>query len=75
MLDVTRLGSSTLLICISDGSQDDLCDTSWPLFSLYSNSKTVEEGDECFERIQNSVEVMLLFVSPRSCLHTPIHVN
>ena len=68
MLDVTWFGSSTLLVCVLDGSQNELCDTSRPLFSLYS--KMVEEGDNHWgERHQKDAEGIVLFVSPRSCLH------
>jgi hypothetical protein len=71
MLDVTHLGSSTLLICVSDG---DLCDPSAPLFSLYS--KMVDEDDKNrAERHEKDAEGIVLFVSPRSCLHTQKHVN
>ena len=45
-------------------------DTSGPLFSLYS--QMVEKGDKNIsERHQKDAEGILLFVSPRSCLHTP----
>ncbi len=65
MSDVTRLGSSTLLICVSDGSQNELCDPAAPLFSLYSNM--VEEGDNSkAERHSKDAEGIVLFVSPRS---------
>ena len=69
-VDVTRLGPSTLLICVSDGPKNDLCDPPGPLFSLYS--KMVEDGDNNrAERHQKDAEGIVLFVSPRSCLHTP----
>jgi hypothetical protein len=69
MLDVTRLRSLTLLICVSDDSQNGLCDPSGPLFSLYS--KMVEEDDNNIaKRRQKDAEGIVLFVSPRSCLHT-----
>ena len=74
MSDITHLDSSTLLICVSDDSRNDLCDPSEPLFSLYS--RMVEGGDNISaERHQKDAEGILLFVSPRSCLHTPRHVN
>jgi len=74
MLDVTRLGSPTLLICVLDGSQNELGDTSGPLFSLYS--KMVEESDiNRAERHQKDAEGIVLFVSPRSLSHTRKHVN
>lgn len=74
--DVTRLGSLTLLISTtaSDPSQNDLCDSSGPLFSLYS--KTVEESDlNRAERHSKDAEGIVLFVSPSSCLSTPKHVD
>jgi hypothetical protein len=71
MLDVTRLGSSTLLTCALDGSQNEPCDdTSAPLFSMYSK-KVKEDDDNWGERHQRDAEGIVLFVSPRSCLHTP----
>ena len=74
MLEVTQLNSSTLLICVLDGSQNELGDTSGPLFSLYS--KTVEEDDiNSAERHQKDAEGIVLFVSPCSRLHTRKHVN
>lgn len=58
--------------CVLDGSQDELCDTSGPLFSLYS--KMVDEDDNNrSERLQKDAEGIVLFVSPRSCLYTRKH--
>jgi hypothetical protein len=67
MLDVTCLGLSTLLICVSDGSQNDLCDPSGPLFSLYSKTMEGDDSNRA-ERHQKDAEGIVLFVSPRSCL-------
>ena len=59
MLDVSRLGLSTLLICVLD---DELCDTSERLFSLYS--KMVEKRDNNkAERHQKDAEGIVPFVS------------
>ena len=59
---------------VSDGSKNDLSDTSEPLFSLYS--EMVEDGDNQFaDRYQKDAEGILLFVSPRSCLRAPKHLN
>jgi hypothetical protein len=71
MLDVSRFGLSTLLICVLD---DELCDTSGPLFSLYSKMKE-KRDDRKAERYQKDAEGIVLFVSFHSCLHTPKHIN
>jgi hypothetical protein len=49
-------------------------DSSMPLFSMYS--KVAEEKDnKMVERWQKDVEGILIFVSPRTCIHAPIHLN
>ena len=76
MLDVAQPVDLTVLInlCILGGSQNDFCDTSEPLFSLYS--KTIEGYDSNkAERHEKDAEGIVLFVSPLSCLRTLKHVN
>ena len=65
MVDLTHMCN-----CVLDDPQTAFCDTSGPLFSLYS--KMVEEDDNNMaERQQKDAEGIVLFVSPRSCSHTP----
>ncbi len=49
--------------CVLDGPQNELCDSSGPLFSLYS--KIVEGGDNKSAKChQKDAEGIVLFVSP-----------
>ena len=55
-------------------TQNEFYDTSGPLFSLYSKMSE-ESNDNWAESYQKDAEGIVLFVSPRSCLHTSKHAN
>ncbi len=69
-VNLTHIGTQAVL----DGSQNEISDTSGPLFSLYS--KVVGGGDNRRAEIyEKNAEGFVVFVSPRSCLHTFKRVN
>ena len=49
-------------------TQNEFYDASGPLFSLYSKMSE-ESNDNWAESYQKDAEGIVLFVSPRSCLH------
>jgi hypothetical protein len=74
MLDITQHVNLTHIGIVLDGSQNELSDTSGPLFSLYS--KVVGEVDKIRAKSnEKNAEGIVVFVSPRSCLHTFKRVN
>ena len=50
------------------------CDSSWPLYSMYSKFAQ-EEDDKITERCQRNGDITMIFVSPHECFRVAAHNN
>jgi len=55
-------------------AESHLCDSSWPLYSIYPKFAQ-EEDDKIAERCQRNADGMLVFVSPREYFRVAAHTN